>query len=78
MCSNDCNVYCMHHTVVSALNSTEVALALAMRGVKVSQVYAESAPLCRHLPIYLAEHVRRRLQEAGVEPIAERLVTGAF
>ena len=65
-----------HATVVGGgFLGTEMALALARRGIKVSQVYAESAPLCRHLPIYLAEHIRERLVQAGVEPIAERLVT---
>lgn len=29
----------------------------------------------RHLPLYLADYVKRKLQQHGVEPVAERLVT---
>lgn len=54
---------------------TEVSLAMANRGMKVWQVYAEAAPLSRHLPLYLADYVKRKLQLHGVEPVAERLVT---
>ncbi len=55
---------------------TEVALALANRNVKVSQVYAEEAPLALYLPHYLAKCVQSLLSKSGVDNIAERLVTG--
>ncbi len=55
---------------------TEVALALANRNVKVSQAYAEEAPLASYLPPYLAKCVQSLLQKSGVDPIGERLVTG--
>jgi hypothetical protein len=41
----------------------------------VSQIYAEKAPLCRYIPIYLGLHVQRLLHSAGVRYINERLVT---
>ncbi|CAM9392539.1 unnamed protein product [Chrysoparadoxa australica] len=65
-----------HVTVVGGgFLGTEIALACAKRGMAVAQVYAETAPLCRHLPIYLALEVQSRLKAHGVMPIAERLVT---
>eukprot|EP00611_Tribonema_gayanum_P003082 TRINITY_DN1240_c0_g1_i1.p1 TRINITY_DN1240_c0_g1~~TRINITY_DN1240_c0_g1_i1.p1 ORF type:complete len:616 (+),score=230.49 TRINITY_DN1240_c0_g1_i1:1573-3420(+) len=66
-----------HVTVIGGgFLGSEVALALARRGgLRVSQVYAEVAPMQRLLPAYLAMHLQRRLQQEGVEPIRERLVT---
>ncbi|KAG5192132.1 putative apoptosis-inducing factor 1 [Tribonema minus] len=65
-----------HATVVGGgFLGTEIALALSRRGVKVSQVYAEIAPLSRQIPIYLAEYMRERLAEHGIEAVSERLVT---
>ncbi|CAM9722373.1 unnamed protein product, partial [Phaeothamnion confervicola] len=67
---------CRHVAVIGGgFLGTEIALALSRRGMKVSQVYAEAAPLCRELPIYLAEYVQQQLQQHGVEAISERLVT---
>lgn len=65
-----------HVTVIGGgFLGTEVALAMARRGMKVSQVYAECAPLARHLPIYLAEYMRQRLEDHGVQAVSERLIT---
>ncbi len=55
---------------------TEVALALANRNIKVSQAYAEVAPLASYLPPYLALYVQSLLKKSGVDPVGERLVTG--
>ena len=37
---------------------TEVSLALAAHGLRVSQVYAEPAPLSRELPQYLCDEIK--------------------
>ncbi|CAM9331117.1 unnamed protein product [Discosporangium mesarthrocarpum] len=39
------------------------------------QVYAEKGPMQRLLPPYLVGFMKQRLQEAGVTPVGERLVT---
>jgi len=67
---------------------TEISLAMAKRarthnankaadapGVKVVQIYAESAPLASYLPKYLSDDVKDRLERHGVSHIPERLVT---
>ena len=66
---------------------TEIALSMAARAnnqsaanpgsppIQISQVYAERAPLETYLPKYLADDMKRRLKQHGVEPISERLVT---
>ncbi|CAM9840844.1 unnamed protein product, partial [Phaeothamnion confervicola] len=69
-----------HVTVIGGgFLGSEVALALARlgrdRGMEVAQVYAEKAPMQRLLPGYLALQLQKRLEAAGVRPIAERLVT---
>eukprot|EP00904_Undaria_pinnatifida_P003052 jgi/Undpi1/12748/HiC_scaffold_6.g02416.m1 len=51
----------------------EVALAVAKRGrergMVVSHVYSESAPMKQALPDYLAEYMQRKLAMAGVTPV---------
>uniref|UniRef100_A0A7S2GEZ9 FAD/NAD(P)-binding domain-containing protein n=1 Tax=Octactis speculum TaxID=3111310 RepID=A0A7S2GEZ9_9STRA len=67
---------CGHVVVVGGgMLGTEVSSALASRGMRVSQVYAERVPLQRQLPYYLALEVQARLLKIGVRPMPERLVT---
>lgn len=64
---------------------TEVSLAIASamresgggseRGVCVTQMFAEKAPLAKSLPAYLSSEVARRLRGAGVACMGDRLVT---
>ncbi len=58
---------------------TEIACALATdprnEGMKVQQVFVESAPISRYLPGYLSNCISERMKAIGVEALSDRLVT---
>ena len=67
-----------HITVVGGgYLGTEVAAVLADTGhCKVTHVMGERTPLAQYLPLYLSEHVTKKLISIGVDVRGEALVTG--
>lgn len=58
---------------------TEIASSLATdkrsKQLNVQQIFVESYPLARYLPEYLAKNIKSRLEQRGVQIMADRLVT---